>query len=140
MQMSNLEGDEYVKVRHNIMELVYELRKSDYVYFYNEFIQKAEEFDPAKFNPYDYLDEINKCDYFIAIFSEKIVSSIYFEVGYALGKEKNLIYFIKDEKVLPTLMRIAGDDLPKVQIIKTDSLPEILARMKNIINNERNSK
>ena len=65
MQMSEI-PDEYVPVRHEIMEIVYELRQHHKVYFFNEFIQNLEVFDENRFDSEKYLRKIEDCDFFIA--------------------------------------------------------------------------
>src|SRR5437870_5187430 len=99
MQMSDLAGDDYVQVRREIMEQVYDLRTDFKVYFFNEFVQTIEEFDEATFDVDKYLGEIDGCDFFIAIISDGVLSSIYFEAAYALDRGKTSIYFVKSDKV-----------------------------------------
>ncbi len=140
MQMSDLSYEEYDEVRHDIMDLIYQLRKTNDVYFYNEFIQRPKDFDENKLDADNYLKEIKRCDYFIAILSEKIVSSIYFEAGYALALGKKSIYFVADEQVMPLLMRIAAHDYQDLQIVKATSIDEISPRIMNILNDYRISK
>ena len=137
MQMSHLSDSEYEEIREDIMNLIYELRKKHQVYFYNEFIPKISHFDQNKFDPFGYLMEIKKSDYFIAIISEKILSSIYFEAGYASAVGVNSVYFVTDDKVMPLLMRMISADHPKIKVIRASSLDEIKPRIINLLDNSK---
>ena len=138
MQMSHLSDAEYEEIREDIMHLIYDLRKHHEVYFYNEFVPKIQDFDKNKFNPLDYLLEIKKSDWFIAIITEKILSSIYFEAGYALAAGVNSVYFVTDDKVMPLVMRMISADHPKVKVIRASSINEIKPRIVNLLNNSNN--
>ncbi|HEX8399660.1 MAG TPA: hypothetical protein VF644_19660 [Pyrinomonadaceae bacterium] len=134
MQMSEVSGEEYVKVRQEIMEHVYDLRKDYKVYFFNEFIQRIEDFDESAFDGNKYLNEIDECEFFIAVISDKVLSSIYFEAAYALARGKKSIYFVSSDKVMPLVMRKLSNNRPQVRAIKITSLPEIKDTIRSIIN------
>ena len=137
MQMSHLSDDEYGEIRNDIMELIHKLRKNHRVYFYNEFVPKIQDFDQNKLDAFNYLMEIKKSDYFIAIITEKILSSIYFEAGYATSVGVNSVYFVTDDKVMPLLMRMISADHPKVKVIRVSSLDAIKPRIINLLNNSK---
>jgi hypothetical protein len=140
MQMSQLSASDYVGVRADIMELVYQLRRKTYdVYFFNEFVPRIEEFDEKEVNPEEYLGHIERSDYFIAIIPQRLFSSIYFEAGYALAHEKRSVYFIIQDNVMPILMRLVAADHVNVKIVKADALDEIPVRITNFLENARNS-
>lgn len=140
MQMSHLSPEEYSKERKDIMELIYELRKKHTVFFYNEFIHNLSEFNESKFDPHGYLREIKNCDYFIAILSEEILSSIYFEAGYALAVGMRSVYYVIDDNVMPLVMRTASADHNKIKVIRANSLNDIKPRILNLLNNTKTIK
>lgn len=137
MQMSQLTPSEYERVREDIMKLVHELRKTHYVYFFNEFVYHLDRFDEKTINSEEYLSEIRHCDYFIAIVVERICSSIYFEAGYAIAHGKTSIYFAIREDAMPVLMRLISADHPKAKIVKAESLDEISQRVTSALRNIR---
>ena len=71
------------------------------------------------------------------VFSDKVVSSIYFEAGYALAHRKRSIYFVTNDNVLPMLMRrlVISREHSGIQIFKATELSEIKIIMNNILKN-----
>jgi hypothetical protein len=132
MQMSDLAGNEYVDVRQAIMDVVFELRRFHAVYFFNEFVQRQETFDERLFDARTYLREIDKAEYFVAVLSRKIVSSIYFEAGYALARGKRCIYFVADDRLMPMLMRRVALSHSNVRVCRTTDLADIKEVLKLI--------
>lgn len=135
MQMGGLSGDEYVQVRRDIMGVIYDLKKEEKhdVYFLNEFIQTSEEFNESSFDVEKYLKKIEECDYFIAVISNKVVSSVYYEAAYAIANGKESFYFVKDEKFMPLVMRKVANSDSRIHIITTVNLQEIKYRIINIV-------
>jgi hypothetical protein len=135
MQMGGISGDEYIQVRRDIMGVVYDLKKEEKhdIYFLNEFIQTSEEFNESSFDVNKYLKKIEECDYFIAVISSKVVSSVYYEAAYAMANGKESFYFVKDEKFMPLVMRKKASSDPRIHIITTVDLQEIEYKISNII-------
>lgn len=133
MQMSGLAGVEYQDVRKDVMELVYSFRTRHKVYFYNEFIQKVEEFEESTFDANKYLRKIAKCDLFIAVITKKVVSSIYFEAGVALCQRCRCVFFISNDNVLPLVMRRVASENNRIHIFRTTELSEVKRVLTNIV-------
>jgi hypothetical protein len=135
MQMGEISGDEYIQVRRDIMGVVYDLRKEEKhdIYFLNEFIQTSEEFNELSFDVDKYLGKIEECDYFVAVISSKVVSSVYYEAACAMANEKESFYFVKDENFMPPFMRKKASSDPHIHIITTVDLQEIKYKISNIL-------
>jgi len=131
--MTGLAGVEYQDVRKDVMELVYGFRTRHKVYFYNEFIQRVEDFDESTFDSKKYLRKIAKCDFFVAVVTKKVLSSIYFEAGVALCQRCRCVFFIPDDSVLPLVMRRVATDNNRIQIFRTKELSEVTQVLTNIL-------
>lgn len=140
MQMSQLSDVEYKNARQQVLNAIYEIRKHDDVYFHNEFVPDRNAFDEKSFDAHDYLDEIRKADYFVAVLSERIFSSIYFEAGFAIALGKPSFYFILDPKAMPLLMRTAVADHPSIKVTQLSSIDELEARITHLLSNRRRYK
>jgi hypothetical protein len=138
MQMSELYGDKYIHVRRDIMQLVYELREQNNVYFFNEYVQEIEKFEESRFDVDKYLKKIDECDYFIAVISDKVLSSIYFEAAYALACGKRSVYFVTNDKVMPLVMRKLASSRSEIQFFRTTELQDIKITIQNILGNSAN--
>lgn len=137
MQMVNLQSSEYEQVRHDIMQVVYWLRnhpKVRKVFFYNESLQREEDFDYSSFDAEKYVTEINECDFFVCVMSERVFSSIYFEAGYAITCGCRSVYFFTKENVMPSVMRKLAEERTEIQVFKTADLAEIKRTLDNILN------
>jgi Nucleoside 2-deoxyribosyltransferase len=132
MQMSDLTNEEYVLVHQSIMPVVHDLRKLHKVYFFNEEVHRQEEFDERDFDARSYLAEIDAADVFVAIVTKKIVSSIYFEAGYALARGKRCLYFVTDDHLMPVLMRRVALSHENVRTCQTTDLHDIKATLRDV--------
>jgi hypothetical protein len=133
MQVSQLTPDQYDLTRSEAMGLVGVLRRTDDVYFLNEQIPRLEDFSEKSFDARSYLEEIRRADYFVAVITDKICSSIYFEAGFALALRKPSIYFVTRAEVMPALMRVLGDDHPRIKVVQAESLADITPTITKLI-------
>lgn len=137
-QMSHLEADGYREVRDETMKVAAGLRRLDRienVYYLNDIIASNEGFKDEDFDVDDYLSEIDKCDYFVAIILEQVYSSVYFEAGYALTQRKQSIYFVpKGKSVMPLVMRTISKIHPKIRVFEYSELSDIGKQIKQMIN------
>jgi nucleoside 2-deoxyribosyltransferase len=133
MQMSGLEGQDYIIEREKIMKTVEELRLScNTVVFFNEQVLRIEDFDESKFDGKKYISDIDDCDLFAAVITQKAFSSIYFEVGYALGKKKQCLVFVTKKDVMPLVMRHLSHH-KKIKIFYEEKLHAIENIIKSIV-------
>lgn len=103
-------NQEYCDVRQGIIEIVTVLRNCDFiedVFFFNERFESLESFENADLSVPEYFHNIDECDYFVLIVSDRQFSSIHFESGFALAKHKKSIYFVSHSNCLPFLTRLA---------------------------------
>ncbi|WP_321402360.1 hypothetical protein [Maridesulfovibrio sp.] len=109
--MSTYKSDkEYRQIRLDLMSVVNLLRRCEFVddvFFFNERFESLESFENADLNVPEYFHKINQCDYFVLIVADRQFSSIHFESGFALAKEKKAIYFVHDSDCLPFLTKLA---------------------------------
>ena len=125
MQMSDLDAAEYTSSRQKIINVLLRLRQNCDVYFLNEYIPDQDKFCDADLDLNDYLSRIRACTLFVAVMRKKVVSSIYFEVGYALAHAKRVILFVENRNVLPLVMRELPNVDNLVEIIETTDLSAI---------------
>ncbi len=131
-QMSEL--DDYNTVWSNTMGLVRTLRQRKLNVFYgNEDIESEEDLNIEDYNWAVYLQELNDCKYFIAIVSEKKISSIFYEAGIAASsKARKCIFFVKEtDKLLPIVMRKASSIKSNVRVINYRTFDEIRGTLQN---------
>lgn len=137
MQMSQLSDEDYLLVRQQILNVIYDMRKHDDVYFFNELVPDRNAFQERTFDALEYLSEIRKADYFVAVLSERILSSIFFEAGYAVATGKQSFYFLLNRQAMPLIMRTAIQDHPKVKVIELPSMEELGVRLSHLLENTR---
>jgi hypothetical protein len=114
IQYNELNKDKYDEIYKSVFE-AYEfikiMKKVDSVYWYNY----EKKIDPHKYigapdiNISEYMKELRYCNCFIAVISDKIHSSIFFESGFALAKEKDCYFFVENkestkENPVPSIM------------------------------------
>ena len=134
MQMAGLNEDKYKKLHQRLLHVIMELRKDYEVYFYNEPFKSLSEFSDEKICVESYLNDISASDCFIAILSEKVVSSIYFEIGYAIAHKKHIIVFVNNVRDPPLLIRQAAKIYPSVKLITRDDDSVIEQEIKLFMN------
>ena len=137
-QMSGLTDEEYREVRQEVLSVVYYLRGLDHfesVYYFNEDIPNQEDFDESTFDVDKYLDELRNADYVVGVIDRKIISSLYFEVGYAIGRDQQVIYFVRDRDMMPIVMRNHADVGNTVKVIYYKSLSEVGRKIQQMKNN-----
>lgn len=62
---------------------------------------------------------VQQCKSFILIYPEKVASSVFLEVGWAIAMRKPLVLFVRDRDDLPFLLGGAGDaNLERIRIIE----------------------
>lgn len=113
MQNNELDPNEYEIIHNSInkaLNTIEGLSKNIKAYWYNRPYPSLYKLKRNDINVTKYLEEIDKCDVFIAVVSAKIHSSIYFEAGYALAKRKKCHFFVPSDKdTLPSIMEGATE-------------------------------
>ncbi len=130
IQMKGLGDSQYEKTRVDVIKLIRDLKENCDVFFYNEDIYKPKDFETVNFDPEEYLAEIDKYDYFIAVFTDTVVSSLYVEVGYALAKGKKVLCFAQHIDCIPTLLKLTDSQLPGFDMIISDQMSNILSNIR----------
>lgn len=72
---------------------------------------------------------LDKLNYFILIYPEKLVSSVFIEVGWALKSNKHCLFFVKNRADLPYLLQDL--DHPRVRIIEYQRIDDVIRMFKN---------
>ena|SRR6267143_2449276 len=142
IQMNDLSEEEYRSVRKSVLEAVEvvegakSLKNVGHVYYFNRDVPSHENLDQQHFPIDEYMRELDRCDYFIAIISKRVHSSIYFEAGYALAKGKECILFsAKQEEVLPTIARYCCETYPSCQSIPFSDISDVVHKLRQMTPN-----
>jgi pimeloyl-ACP methyl ester carboxylesterase len=103
------------------------------VFYAGQDLKTKKEFEAEDFSLSNDLTELRASKYFMLVYPEKIASSVLFEAGLALALGKPSVYFIRDRRDLPFLMKKAEQaDLPaSVRIYEYENLARIEALLKN---------
>jgi len=101
------------------------------VYYAGTNIATKAEFEPSDASALEDLDAIAASEYFIMLYPSKVVSSVLFEAGYAMALNKKSIYFVKNAKDLPFIMRRAEQAFGSVKLYDYDEESEIVKVLKN---------
>jgi hypothetical protein len=142
IQMNDLSEEEYRNVRESVLEAVEaaegakSLKRVGHVYYFNRDVPSHDKLDLPRFPIDEYMRELDRCDYFIAIISKRVHSSIYFEAGYALAKGKECILFCaSQEEVLPTIAKCCCETYPKCQAIPFSHIDDVIHKLRQMTPN-----
>ena len=128
----------YQQHREEIMELINALRKNTRfksVYFSGESLKSQEEFITPDHAIMQDFGALEASAVFIMIFPGSVNSSVIVEAGYALALGKPSIYFVKDKKELPFMLReVAQISKAKVKVYEAASMKRVHDVMLQIIN------
>ncbi|WP_114766967.1 DUF4062 domain-containing protein [Vibrio rhodolitus] len=131
---------EYSELRSSIVDIAEDLREFenvDDVYYINEGFESLDDFVFPNLKASAYFNLIDNCDYFIAVLSKRLFSSVHFEAGYALAKGKRCIFFVKEiDNVTFVNELCAADFRESVNIIRYRSFKEIKAFICNEVKHE----
>lgn len=136
MQMNDLSEEKYQAVRKGILGVVAAakaLNRLGHIYFFNQDVPTHEALDKQHFPIDEYMRELDKCDYFIAIISKRVHSSIYFEAGYAFAKGKECILFSATDDVLPTITKCCCDTYRECKAIPFSDFDDLIHKLSQMI-------
>jgi len=135
--------EQYDKFMAQIKPVVAKIRALNYVesvYYFNEFFESINYRLEKEFSVPDYLTKLAQSDYLIIILNTNSVSSVYFEAGYALGKEIRAIYFLGPQAKVPSLMEDSAFTYPKLVRCQSfqalDEIPEMLRQIMPVLHDE----
>ena len=143
IQMNDLSDVEYTTIQKEILSIL-EFSKSmehiEHIYYFNRNIPTKNEFNKAEFKANKYMNELDRCDYFIAVILKRVHSSIYAEAGYAMAKGKKCLFYIKKgEKVLPTVLNKSTEIYEHVRAIEFTEIAEVAEKLKEYLPNIGNT-
>jgi hypothetical protein len=75
------------------------------VYYAGRDVQSSHDFDGSHIGAKRDIDALRDSRYFLMLYPERVTSSVLFEAGFALSHCEASIYFVKDPRDLPYLMR-----------------------------------
>jgi len=116
--------EEYKDVRKDALEVIENLRTAcglKDVFYAAQHIKTKADFDAADVSVVDDLNALRESKYFVMIYPSRIVSSCLFEAGCAVALKKPSLYFVRDRKHLPFLLRQAGEALSSLVKIREAS-------------------
>jgi len=132
--MAAVDDTEYEQVRKLAQTVVTCLQKDcgkKSIYYAGANIATRAEFEPNDAAVQEDIDAISHSEYFIMVYPAKIVSSVLFEAGYAVALNKKSIYFVKNARDLPFVMRRAEQALASVKLYDYDEVDDIVKVLKN---------
>jgi len=137
MAMAGLDTEEQYQNYRN-QALTIEKWLQDYCGFSSVFyaghnLKTMQEFEAEDFSLSEDLEALRRSKYFMLVYPERIVSSVLFEAGLAVALGKPSVYFIRDRRNLPFLMKEAEQaKLPAgVRIYEYESLSKIENLLQN---------
>lgn len=101
---SILDDIERNKIKEQINSAILKIESKHKLKVYCAYVKLPGKFDPARKSAIGNFSEIRRCKYFAAILPEKLPTSSYIEIGYALAKKKNVMIYHKDDS-LPFLIK-----------------------------------
>jgi hypothetical protein len=132
--MAALSDKDYQAERVFTLDVIDELKTScgiKDIYYAGSDIDSKKKFSPNDVAVMDDLDAITRSKQFILIYPKKVASSVLFEAGIALGLGKSCIYFVKDRKHLPFLMRQAEQAFKNIKVYEYINIDDIKRICKN---------
>lgn len=108
------------------------------IYYAGEHFTSTSSFDSATLSLSHCLSALENSELFVMIYPKKIVSSVLIEAGYALSQRTKSIYFVKNIKTLPYILREPEgiSPAPKIYIYKTfEQLKKYISENKETILN-----
>lgn len=99
--------EEYQTLRNQALEVVQCLEKECGLtaFFAGRNVESPDMFDEPDYAVYRDLGALRASQYFLLLYPERMVSSVLVEAGYALALGKKAVYFVKDKKHLPFILR-----------------------------------
>jgi len=120
-------------------DLTRELGQLDRVKVYCAYakVPSFEQFETGGAAPVDVIHRIRKCDYYIAVLTDRVYSSVLIEIGYALARNKHVSVYFRDidqaghmKSTLPYLLQSLNSNWRiklNINKYKYDKLDDILA-------------
>jgi len=137
IQMNDLTENEYRTVQEKmlaVIDITKAMKGFSHIYYYNRNLPTHESFIKADFRIQEYMSELRKCNYFIAVITKRVHSSIYFEAGYALAKGKQCIFYVKrSADALPTVMKRSVEVYDTAKVVEFDDLDDVVGKMKELL-------
>lgn len=115
--------------RQHVMKVVWCLRNScgkHSVFYAGEAIDTRDKFEPETVSVERDVEAIAGSEYFLLILNRKMLSSVIFEAGIALALGRKCVYFVRDRKHLPFLMRYASEVYENVKIYEAHNADGII--------------
>jgi len=138
IMMKDLSDEEYSKVRKSVLEMIDNIKSMKRirdVFYFNKDINNHESLDEDNFPISDYMSNLHESDYFIAVISKRVHSSIFYESGYALAKGKKCIIFIKEgiKDILPTIMADYSEISDNVKVVAYKDFEQVIHKFKQML-------
>jgi hypothetical protein len=128
------DNDRYIKERE-FTNCVIECFKNECgfssIFYAGKEINNIEDFELEEFSIERDLDACRESKYFALIWPEKLASSVLVEAGWAIALNKPSVYFVKNRKELPFLLRTIDQACKNVRICDYQCLEGILKKIKS---------
>lgn len=111
--------DQYKSDRSNALRIAEAFRKEcsfETIFYMGRNIKSMADFDAPDMGVKEDLQIVKDSKHFVLLYPEKLASSVLVETGWALALRKPSIYFVRDRKDLPFLLRQAAQAFPNVRI------------------------
>ena len=139
IQCNDLTEDEYKSIQSEVLavvEFARNLANIEHIYYFNRNIPTKVELDSTPFDGAEYIRQLQRCDYFIAIFQKRVHSSIYAEAGFAIAENKKCIFYTRrGEHVLPTVLSACTEFYEHVKRIDFEDTPDVARMLKGALPN-----
>lgn len=132
--MAAVDDTEYEKIRALAQKIVACLQQDcgkKSIYYAGANIATKADFEPSDAAAVEDIEAIAASEYFIMIYPSRVVSSVLFEAGYAMALNKKSIYFVRNARDLPFIMRRAEQAFGSVKLYDYDDASAIVKVLTN---------
>ncbi len=120
-------ADKYRSFRAEMMTLLAALEECGLsVFFAGRDVESPDQFDDPAYSVVRDIETLKNSRYLLMVYPERVVSSVLVEAGYALAMGMKAVYFVRDTKHLPFLLRHL-DRVHPVKIYEYETIDRIVS-------------
>lgn len=125
-------GKQYEELRTTALRIAHCLEQECglTVFFAGQNAKTKEVFDEPDFSLIEDMEALQQSTYFLLLYPERLVSSVLVEAGMAIALEKKAVYFVRDPKHLPFILRHL-DRVRPVKIYEYKTVDRILKLLRD---------
>lgn len=118
--MASLQSDQrYQDERKQILEIIAAMKEHcnfRSVYFAGEHIGSVTQFDQADVAADEALAQLRDSKYYVMVYGDRLLSSVFIEAGYAIALSKPSVLFVRSKADLPYLLQAAQQNFRFIKV------------------------